>query len=303
MIQLTVFTPTYNRHHTLPRLYQSLCEQTCKDFIWLVVDDGSTDGTREYIEDLIIKDCGFEIRYEYKKNGGMHTAHNLAYRKISTELCVCIDSDDAMPEDAVQIILDCWKNKGSLAVAGLIGLDRDMNTGEIIGKVFPAGLTETTLSGYYAQGGKGDKKLVYRTDLMKSLPEYPEFEGEKYVGLAYKYSLADQICPLIVVDRVLCDVEYQPDGSTNTMYKSYLANPRGFAFYRLNALKHPVSRKRQIIDCIHYCSSCQIAHEKGYIRRTPCPVLTAVCSPAGWLLKNWIRYQVGCTEGTWKNME
>ena len=52
MKTLTVFTPTYNRKHTLPRTYESLCRQTCSDFEWLVIDDGSSDGTREWIEGL-----------------------------------------------------------------------------------------------------------------------------------------------------------------------------------------------------------------------------------------------------------
>ena len=43
MKQLTIFTPTYNRAHTLPRTYDSLRNQKCKEFIWLIVDDGSTD--------------------------------------------------------------------------------------------------------------------------------------------------------------------------------------------------------------------------------------------------------------------
>lgn len=291
MIQLTVFTPAYNRLHTLPRLYESLCKQTSKEFIWMVIDDGSTDGTREYMENLIKEESEFEIQYLYKANGGMHTAHNTAYRNIETELCVCIDSDDAMPKETVQMILDQWQKKGSKNVAGLIGLDRDMNTGEIIGKGFPEGLQQTTLGGYYANGGRGDKKLVYRTELMKSLPEYPEFEGEKYVGLAYKYTLADQLMPLVVVNEVLCDVEYQPDGSTNSMYKAYLNNPKGFAFFRLNALKYPVSRKRKVIDCIHYCSSSQIAGEKGYVQKSPCPMLTGLCVPAGHLLTAYIRHK------------
>lgn len=293
MIKLTVFTPAYNRLHTLSRLYSSLCRQTCKDFIWLVVDDGSDDGTREYLEKLMKTNQDFEIQYLYKTNGGMHTAHNTAYRNINTELCVCIDSDDAMPADAVEIILEQWNKKGSTEYAGLVGLDRDMNTGRVIGTGFPEGLSETTLGGYYAGGGKGDKKLVYRTELMKSLPEYPEFEGEKYVGLVYKYTLADQLMPLIVVDQVLCDVEYQSDGSTNTMFRSYLNNPRGFAFLRLNALKYPASKKRMVIDCIHYCSSSQIAKDRGYVSKSPCPFLTACCVPAGWLLTRYIKRKAG----------
>lgn len=99
---LTVFTPTYNRAHTLPRTYQSLCRQECKDFVWLVVDDGSTDGTADLVRSWQQEANGLEIRYIYKENGGMHTAHNAAYEVIDTELNVCIDSDDCLADGAVK---------------------------------------------------------------------------------------------------------------------------------------------------------------------------------------------------------
>ena len=83
---LTIFTPAYNRAHTLPRTYESLYRQNCKDFIWLIVDDGSTDNTAELARDWQSRDNGFEIQYIYKENGGMHTAHNVAYANIHTEL-------------------------------------------------------------------------------------------------------------------------------------------------------------------------------------------------------------------------
>ena len=143
---LTIFTPTYNRAHTLPRTYESLCRQNCKNFIWLIVDDGSADNTAELVRDWQSRANGFEIQYIYKENGGMHTLPN--------------------PPDA--------KDK---AYAGSGGLDADFE-GKLIGKDFPAAVTETTLSGYYAAGGTGDKKLVYRTGIINAYPEYPEFEGE-----------------------------------------------------------------------------------------------------------------------------
>ena len=87
-IILTVFTPAYNRADTLSRTYESLLYQDCKNFIWLVVDDGSTDNTAELVQEWKSRDNGFEIRYYYKENGGMHTAHNTAYENIDTELNV-----------------------------------------------------------------------------------------------------------------------------------------------------------------------------------------------------------------------
>ena len=289
MALLTVFTPAYNRASTLPRTYQSLCEQECKDFIWLIVDDGSSDNTRELVEGWKNQDNGFEIQYIYKKNGGMHTAHNVAYEYIHTELNVCIDSDDRMAEGAVKKIKTAWLKARNKNYAGLIGLDADMNTGRIIGKDFSYGLKETTLGGYYASGGEGDKKLVYRTDVINSVPPYPVFEGEKYVGLVYKYTLIDQKYKLFVLNDVLCDVEYQMDGSSNTMFRQYLKNPKGFAFLRKVAMTYPTSKKRLIRDCIHYCSSSLIAGNKNYIVESPRKVLTVLCTPLGWILTTVIK--------------
>lgn len=286
---LTVFTPTYNRAHTLPRTYASLQKQDCKDFIWLIVNDGSTDNTAELVKTWQQQENGFEIRYIYKKNGGMHTAHNVAYENIDTELNVCIDSDDELADGAVRKILEKWEKVKNQGYAGIVGLDADMNTGKIIGTDFGSVLTETTLTGFYARGGTGDKKLVYRTDIMNQYPPYPVFEGEKYVALAYKYRLIDQKFKLAVLNDVLCNVEYQQDGSSLNMYRQYIQNPRGFAFWRKVCMQYPESKKRMVLDCIHYCSSCQIGHIRHFIKESPKPVLTFLCVPMGWALTALIR--------------
>ena len=290
MIRLTVFTPAYNRAHTLPRTYESLCSQNCKDFCWLIIDDGSIDNTAQLVKGWMEKDNGFKIQYIYKENGGMHTAHNMAYENITTELNVCVDSDDCMAEDGVAKILKKWDEVKDRGYAGIIGLDADMN-GKIIGKSFPKSMKETTLMGYYAMGGAGDKKLVYRTDIIKKYPPYPVFEGEKYVALAYKYRLIDQDYKLAVLPQVLCNVEYQEDGSSGTMWKQYLKNPKGFAFWRKICMRYPESKKRKIVECIHYWSSSQIARNKGYIRKSPARVMTFFCSLLGAVLTMMIKYK------------
>lgn len=285
---LTVFTPTYNRAHTLVRTYMSLKEQTCKDFIWLIVDDGSTDGTREQVEEWKRDENGFEIRYVYKINGGMHTAHNTAYEQIDTELNVCVDSDDKMPPDAIEAILKKWKAVKHNKYAGLIALDADFD-GNIIGTGFQEGMTETTVSGFYAAGGRGDKKLIYRTDIINSYPPYPVFEGEKYVSLAYKYRLIDQSYRMAVLDHIVCNVEYQPDGSSNSMLKQYVRNPKGFAFWRKVRMQYPDSKKRLFVDCIHYVSSSLIARNVCFISESPQKVMTVLAIPFGILLTAYIK--------------
>ena len=282
MVSLTVFTPAYNRIQTLPRTYESLVRQDCKDFIWLIVDDGSIDQTKELVQKWQTEDAGFEIRYIYKPNGGMHTAHNTAYENIDTELNVCIDSDDCLADGAVRKILQTWEKVKNKGYAGIIGLDADLE-GRIIGKGFPDGLEETTLTGYYANGGWGDKKLVYRTDVIKKYPPYPVFPGEKYVALAYKYRLIDQDYKLAVLNGVLCNVEYQDDGSTATMWKQYINNPKGFAFWRKICMQYPMSTKRLWIDCVHYVSESIIAGDKQYIKKSPKRFMTIMALPFGMI--------------------
>lgn len=288
---LTIFTPAYNRAHTLPRTYDSLLAQDCKDFDWLIVDDGSTDQTAELVRQWQKEDNGFRIRYIYKENGGMHTAHNTAYENIDTELNVCIDSDDQLAAGAVRKIVEKWDIVKEKGYAGMIGLDADMNSGTVIGSGFPDDLTETTLMCYYAAGGSGDKKLVYRTDVIRQYPPYPVFDGEKYVALGYKYRLIDQDYKLAVMNEVLCNVEYQADGSSMNMLNQYVKNPNGFAFWRKICMQYPESSKRVFVDCIHYVSSSILGGNKHFIKESPKKAMTALAIPFGWALTIYIRHK------------
>ena len=253
-----------------------------------MVDDGSTDHTRELVQQWIAEG-GISIRYEYKENGGMHTAHNVAYRLIDTELNTCIDSDDYMPDDAVEKILRCWTEKGSNDVSGLVGLDATVD-GNIIGTLFPTDRDRMTLTDFYHYGGRGDKKLVYRTDVMQALPEYPEFEGEKYVGLGYKYLLADLQMPLLTLNEPLVVVEYQQDGSSNTMWKQYGRNPQGFAFLRRETMKyHPYFRERYKA-AIHHVSSC-LYMGVNPLADSPRPFMSLWALPLGIILHVVICYK------------
>lgn len=261
MVLLTVFTPTYNRAHTLPEAYCSLKAQTSKNFLWLIVDDGSTDRTAALVSAWMQAEKAFAIRYLYRPNGGMHAAHNTAYAHIETELNLCLDSDDRLAKDAVEQIEKRWAQVKSKNYAGLIGLDDDGN-GKLIGTGFPPGLTETTLSGYYAGGGKGDKKLVYRTDITRKYPPYPEFPNEKYVALAAKYRLIDRDYKLAVLNRVLCHVTYLEDGSSHTMWKQYAKNPRGFLYWR------QLSLRTRLLQRARY-STASITMPRVFSRKSP----------------------------------
>ena len=287
---LTIFTPAYNRAHTIDRTYQSLIRQTCKDFLWLIVDDGSTDGTKKLVEGWI-RENKIPISYIYQENQGMHGAHNTAYKNITTELNTCIDSDDWMPHDAVEKIINAWKEHRHENYAGIIGLDQTAD-GKLIGTNFPENLKETTLQGFYEAGGQGDKKLVYRTDIIKQYPEYPLFKGERYVGLAYKYMLIDQDWKLITLNEPLVTVEYQLEGSSFSMYRQYWNNPKGFAFFRKTEMICTKSLKRQFIVCAHYVSSSIISKNWGFITESPKKMMTIIATPLGLGLYLFIRRKV-----------
>jgi len=231
------------------------------------------------------------IKYIYQQNQGMHGAHNTAYRNIDTPLNTCIDSDDYMPDDAVEKILACWREHGSDKVAGLIGLDVT-ESGKVIGTRFPEGMKTTTLQGFYHAGGRGDKKMVYRTDVINQYPEYPLFEGERYVGLAYKYMLIDQDYELITLNEPLVIVEYQQDGSSFNMFKQYWNNPRGFAFFRKTEMKTALSLKRKLQVCTHYVSSSIISGNWRFVQESPEKLLTILCIPSGIALYLLIRRRV-----------
>ncbi len=286
--RLTIFTPAFNRAHTLPRAFEALKKQSDKRFVWLIVDDGSTDNTKEVVEAFQKEDCGFEIKYVYKKNGGMHTAHNLAYKIIETELNTCIDSDDMLGEEAVKKILDFWDENGSENYAGIVGLDSDFD-GNVLGKGFPEGLKKTTLSGYYDNGGSGDKKLVLRTAVVKKYPPYPEYEGEKLVPLGTLYTLIDQDYELLVLDEKLCLVEYQPDGSGASIIRQYQQSPKGFLYSRIVAMSNSKNKKKTMMAAIHYVSSCIFAKEKHFLKKSPKKLLTILMIPFGVLLNIYIR--------------
>ncbi|RJX41540.1 glycosyltransferase family 2 protein [Paenibacillus pinisoli] len=280
---ITVFTPTFNRAYTLHLCYESLQRQTNKDFIWLIIDDGSTDGTAELVESWK-READFPIEYVYQANQGMHGAHNTAYEHIRTELNVCIDSDDYMTDHAIESILSFWKSCGSEQYAGIAALDASPD-GAVIGTRLPAGLQSATQSELYARYGvKGDKKLIYRTELTRGCPPYPVFEGEKYCPLSYKYILIDQQQPLLLMDEVVCIVEYRTDGSSMNILKQYLRNPRGFSFFRKTAMQYALTYKDRFREAVHYVSSNLILRNPRFLAESPRRWTTLLAVPLGLAL-------------------
>lgn len=290
MKTITVFTPTFNRAYCLHQVYESLLRQTDPNFKWLVVDDGSSDNTKELVEKWINEDK-IEIRYIYQENQGMHGVYNTAYANIDTELNICIDSDDYLADNAIELITKMWSEFGSDKYAGLVGLDAKFS-GEIIGKKMPEGLKSSTLEDlYFKYKIPGDKKLVFRTEVVKSYPPYPLFEGENFVPHGSLFIQIDKDYELLCLNEVLVHVEYLEDGSSRNIFKQYRRHPKGFRYARLINMKYSKYWKVKFKNMIHLISCHIQLKDWNIFRDNPYPFLTLLMSPFGLVLYFYIKHK------------
>ncbi len=179
----TVFTPTFNRSLTLSRVYESLCLQTFRDFEWLIVDDGSTDGTGELVEKWQTE-SGFPIRYIYQENQGKPAAFNRGVREAQGELFLTLDSDDACVPQALERFKYYWdrippteKDKFSAVTV----LCKDHN-GKLVGDMFPRDVLDSdSIELFFKYNVKGEKWGFHRTDVLKQFP-FPTVRNAKFVS-------------------------------------------------------------------------------------------------------------------------
>lgn len=285
--RITVFTPTYNRAHLLHSCYESLLRQSNQQFKWLIIDDGSTDNTQEIIEKWS-SEQRIEIEYIYKENGGLHTGYNTAIEHMDTELSICIDSDDWLPDDAIELILSVWDKNKSDDLAGIIGLDYTVD-GEIIGDVLPDGEKIEPIKLLASKNNRGDKKYVVKTSLYKEVAPMPVFEGEKNFNPHYMIIKLSAKYKFLSINRPLCIVDYQNDGMSANIFKQYMNSPKSFAELRRVIMSLPTVPFLYLCKTtIHYVSSNLIAGNKDYIKKSPRKLLTVLLWPIGYILSKYI---------------
>lgn len=237
--KLTIFTPIYNRAYCLNNCYQSMRRQKNKRFVWIIVDDGSTDNLESLVSEWIVEESEFQIEYYRKENGGMYTAYNLAFEHIITDYWMCIDSDDWLADDAVDRIYDAidYVEKKKLSICGIVGLDA-LQDGTICGGKLPdvdiVGLLELKLKYHH----KGDIKVIYSMADTKHYIPMPEIPGEKDFNPYYMMLKMDINKPLYICNHILCIVNYQQDGMTSRVLQSYEECPVSYAMLREAYLEH-----------------------------------------------------------------
>ena len=288
--KITVFTPSYNRADLLPNLYASLLRQSCQDFMWLVIDDGSTDNTEQVVAEWI-QEGKIDIQYVWKENGGLHTGYNKAIDCMDTELSICIDSDDYLTDDCIETVLNFWEENKSEDIAGFIGLDVTED-GRVIGGLLPDVKVVNPVDLLAAKHG-GDRKYVIRNDCYREVYPMPVFEGEKNFNPHYLVLKMCRNYKFLVLNKPLCVVNYQPDGMSANIFRQYLNSPRSFAELRRVIMENPdVPFGYLVKTTIHYVSSSILSKNRNFIKESPRKLLTVLMIPFGVLLTEYIKKKV-----------
>ena len=260
-MKFTVFTPTFNRKELLEKLYKSLQKQTYTDFEWLIVDDGSTDGTGEKVKEFL-EESKLDIKYFYKENGGKQRAYNFATDKANGELFICLDSDDEYVENGFETILKYWEKyekNGNIAGMGYLSMYPD---GEIIGSSFPEKeMISTQFDIYNKYGVKGDKGLMFRTEIIKKY-KFPIFDDEKFITEAVVYNRICEKYKMVYVNEKIEIKEYQEDGLTAKYNNLLLRNPKGQALYHNEINFQNLTFKQKILNNAVYYKFCRVAGYK-----------------------------------------
>lgn len=250
---ISIITPTYNRGELLHNCYKSLVNQTCKDFEWIIIDDGSIDKTK-VIVDTWIAEKKIKIKYLYQNNQGKHIAHNCGVLKSDGEWIFCLDSDDILAERAIEKITKCIKNNVENSnLGGIIAL-KAFSDGKITGTEFPSFIKEASFFALYNKYNfKGDALGVFKKSI---LAEYlfPKFKEEKFVTEALIYNRISKNHKMFLLNEVVYYCEYLEDGYTKNTKNLIRNNPIGFMVYNKELLTFHSNLKIKAKATINYIS-------------------------------------------------
>lgn len=222
---ITVFTPTYNRAKLLPRIYESLCKQTYRDFEWVIVDDGSRDDTHDIVESFVNGNDdengnnNLPIRYFYQENGGKHRAINHGVREANGELFLILDSDDSLPNNSLELITKVYSQiKDDDSFGGVCGYMAH-HDGTIIGKGNEENILDTnSIDLRFRYNVKGDMCEAFKTSVLREIP-FPEIDGERFCPEALVWNRIAKKYKLRVFHDVIYYRDYLDGGLTDKIVK------------------------------------------------------------------------------------
>lgn len=279
MPEITIITPTYNREHTLPLVYNSLTKQTNTSFIWMIIDDGSVDQTESLIRGYM-KKSNFEIQYYRKENGGKARAINYALERLFTKYCVCLDSDDTFSPNAVEDALNLLnQEENNDKCCGIIGLRHNPDNTVMGGTEIPKHYKYITIMDIYNDCNiRSEFITFYKTEIVKEY-RFPEIAGEKFMPPSwFHYTLCENY-KFRVISNVLCYCEYMGDGLTKNKRKVIVNNPIGYTLIKRISFKHSIGFKRKMKNGIMYVCGCILSRDSDWLKNAPYKMITLFCYP------------------------
>lgn len=282
--ELTIFTPTYNRCENLKKLYDSLKKQKNDNFTWLIIDDGSTDNTNQYIKQ-IQSEALIHVEYYYKDNGGKISAFNIALEKCKTKYFMCVDSDDVLMKNDIEKVY----NKLEFINEGKIGL------------VFPRKskkITEKDLQSFnfkaidimdlkFLTNKTIETTIVFETTYVKKI-KFPIVQNENFMSEEILYNKLSSVGKFVCINEFVVESEYLDNGLTTNLYNNYkknfystimLFNSR---FFFLDKYKFKIKYINKLKTIININALCFYAR-KGIWANTPSKILSFVLIPISLL--------------------
>ena len=286
MKNLSIITPTYNRVGLLPRCYDSLRSQTSSDFEWIIIDDGSTDGTKDLVNEWIgDPERSVSITYYWKQNGGKHTALNASHPYIHGKYVLILDSDDYLMPNAVETVCNTWNDFYTDKQIGCISYYKSLENGTIVSKCIENRTISDHISYRVNRTSGGDQCETIRAEYFKEY-KFPVYPGENFISegllwmyLGYKYKT-------VYCNECIYICEYMPGGISKSGRKLLIRNPKGMIELTKSFFDRRVSIKKRIKETWLYivyslCDKrpiCEIISHSGQ------QILTISQLPVGFFL-------------------
>lgn len=286
---VSVVTPVYNRAKLLKLCWESLAAQTDKNFEWIVVDDGSTDGSAETIKKL--PDTGFPVILVEKENGGKHTALNASHPYVSGQYVLILDSDDRLVETAIEQIREGWEKFCQREEIGIVTFLKGRTVDDPSCKAEDEGIPVDIMRYQRTCFHSSDCCEVIRSELFLKYP-FPVFEGERFVSEGPLWNRVSFTHKCVYINRVIYLAEYLEGGLTRSGRALRIRNPKGGMFMANLNMNRKNFLKRRIKYGLLYTAYGFFAKAgiQEMIRQNDSKLLTVLCLPGGWLLyRYWKR--------------
>ena len=282
---LTVVTPTYNRAYTLPKAFNSLMSQKSTDFVWMVIDDGSTDNTEKIIEEWKTS-SPFKIIYIKKSNGGKASALNVAIDHIETKYAVCLDSDDYFNEDAIyiainQLEMSCDDDK----CCGLLALKNNLDGTCMGGIELPRSISKITAADVFLNYcPRGEIVCFYKCNHLKEY-RFPQFPNEKFVSPAWMQYAVSEKYYFVPSWEKYCFCEYLTDGITQNKKRIIINNPKGYTSIKKFSFNNSTKITHILKHGIMYDCGCILGKEKQWLKGVKHKALAVALMPIAFYVK------------------